>query len=163
MKFSVLKILIIFILFFSLDSFAQDKSSKIRKVEKTILSTYNKTEFEGVKNILFRRSVYLVSVVKLPSNSSGDLFRLATVKSDRQVIEFLKPSSTSSKTNTKYQETEVGTLNNGEKVNSNTNYSRTMVDESVKTSNGLTNGFELLTVIDKDNQKIYIFYKKTGQ
>jgi hypothetical protein len=36
-----------------------------------------------------------------------------------------------------------------------------MVDESVKTSNGLTNGFELLTVLDKDNQKIYIFYKKT--
>ena len=163
MKFSVIKILIIFIVFFSFDSFAQDRASKIRKVEETILSTYNKTEFEGVKSILFRRSVYLVSVVKLPPNSSGDLFRLATVKSDRQVIEFLNPSSTSSKTNLKLQETEVGTLNNGEKVNSNTEYSRTMVDESVKNSNGLTNGFGLLTVPDKDNQKIYIFYKKTSK
>lgn len=85
-------------------SYAQDSARKIRKVEKTILTEYERTQFGGgVKKVIHKRSVYLVSVVKLPTNSSGDMYRTAFLKAEGQVLEFLNPGaiSTENRTNSR--------------------------------------------------------------
>jgi hypothetical protein len=164
MKFSVFKILAIFIVFFSYDSFAQERSSKIRKVENKILIELEETSFVGVKKILFRRSVYLVSAVKIPMNNSSNEFRLASLKSDQQVLDYLN-NSTQTKSKMIDSEGSRENFGNNQQNGINAQSTMTMNNETTRNSSGNTAGYELLKVVEDktNNQKIFIFYKKIGK
>lgn len=133
-------------------SVAQSYNQEQIALQKFLVRMYNNQPFEGVKVVSDYDNNYLLSVVLVKKSSSESVMnRLAQVKSNRQVSQFLNGTvATESQTVIKTTE--------------NTKAGKTfeeITDIIREHSVGYTRQMEVLTTFDKDDtSKVYMFYRK---
>lgn len=132
--------------------FAQSYNQEQVALQNFLVRMYNNQPFEGVKVVSDYDNNYLLSVVLVKKSSSESAMnRLAQVKSNRQVSQFLSGMVT----------TESQTVI---KTTENTKTGKTfeeITDIIREHSVGYTRQMEVLTTFDKDDSyKVYMFYRK---
>lgn len=135
--------------------FAQSYNQEQIALQNFLVRMYNNQPFEGVKVVSDYDNNYLLSVVLVKKSSSESVMnRLAQVKSNRQVSQFLSGMVT----------TESQTVI---KTTENTKTGKTfeeITDIIREHSVGYTRQMEVLTTFDKDDtSKVYMFYRKVEE
>ena len=136
----------------TINSFGQNYNQEQTALQNFLVRMYNNQPFEGVKVVSDYDNNYLLSVVLVKKSSSENVMnRLAQVKSNRQVSQFLSGMVT----------TESQTII---KTTENTKTGKTfeeITDIIREHSVGYTRQMEVLTAFDKDDtSKVYMFYRK---
>ncbi len=147
--------ILLFAVCVTITSFAQSYNQEQIALQNFLVRMYNNQPFEGVKVVSDYDNNYLLSVVLVKKSSSESVMnRLAQVKSNRQVSQFLSGMVT----------TESQTVI---KTTENTKTGKTfeeITDIIREHSLGYTRQLEVLTTFDKDDtSKVYMFYRKVEE
>ena len=139
----------------SLSLFAQSYNSERVALKNFLVRMYQNAPFEGVKVVSDYNNNYLLSVVLVKnSNAESAMNRIAQVKSQRQVSQYLNgivniESETIIKTTEKVKEEKTV---------------EEVIDIIHEHSIGFTKAIEVLTVLDvPDNKKCYMFFRKVEE
>lgn len=135
--------------------FAQSYDQERTALKNFLVRMYKAEPFEGVKVVSDYENNYLLSVVLVkPSASESANNRIAQVKSQRQVSQYLNGVvSTESET----------IIRTTEKVKEEKTIEE-VTDIIREHSIGFSKAMEVLTVIDtNNNQKCYMFYRKVEE
>ena len=143
------------IILFSISTFAQSYNQEKTALSNFLVRMYKAEPFEGVKVVSDYDNNYLLSVVLVtPSKTPSATNRIAQVKSQRQVSQYLGGLvRVSSETIIRTTETvrEEKTIEE-------------VIDVIRENSIGYTKAMEVLTVIDApEGQKCYMFYRKVEE
>ena len=143
------------IILFSISTFAQSYNQEKTALSNFLVRMYKAEPFEGVKVVSDYDNNYLLSVVLVtPSKTPSATNRIAQVKSQRQVSQYLGGLvRVSSETIIRTTETvrEEKTIEE-------------VIDVIRENSIGYTKAMEVLTVIDAaEGQKCYMYYRKVEE
>ncbi len=133
---------------------AQDFDGDKVAFSNFIVRMYNNQPFEGVKIVSDNEDTYLLSVVLVRKSSSENVMnRLAQVKSNRQVSQFVGGTvTTDSRT----------VIRTTEDTKTGKSYEE-ITDIIREHSSGYTRQMEVLTTFDRDDMKVYMFYRKVEE
>ncbi len=119
--------------------------SKSNKNTEKILSIYEKRHFTGVRLVKLKRHDFLVCVIELPNGVSRDGDRVAKVKAQRDISEFLNGSTVTSTSTLVLEENAKSNSNTTESsvsTSGNSDYYSKMIDIINANSSGFINGIE---------------------
>lgn len=131
---------------------AQSYNQEQIALQNFLVRMYNNQPFEGVKVVSDYDNNYLLSVVLVKKSSSESVMnRLAQVKSNRQVTQFLSGAVTTE------SQTVIKTTEDTKTGKSFEEITDIIREHSV----GYTRQMEVLTTFDRnDTTKVYMFYRK---
>ncbi len=146
---------VILVMLFSISTYAQSINQEKTALTNFLVRMYKAEPFEGVKVVSDYDNNYLLSVVLVPSsNSPSATNRIAQVKSQRQVSQYLGGLVRVS------SETIIRTTENVREEKT----IEEVIDVIRENSIGYTKAMEVLTVFDTpENQKCYMFYRKVEE
>lgn len=149
------KLFILPFLLIGMYGYSQDYDNERVALKNFLVRMYQNAPFEGVKVVSDYNNNYLLSVVLVKnSNAESTMNRIAQVKSQRQVSQYLNgvvgvESETVIKTSEKVKEEKTV---------------EEVIDIIRERSIGFTKAMEVLTVLDASNdQKCYMFYRKVEE
>lgn len=139
----------------TIEVFAQGYNAENSALANFLIRMYNNTPFEGVKVVSDYDNDYLLSVVHVKnSGSESSMSRVAQVKSQRQVCQFLNGIVSIS------SETIIRTTEDRSSGRSIEEVTDIIREHSI----GFTRAMQTLTVIDTPSgEKCYMFYRKIDE
>lgn len=143
------------IILFSVNTYAQSYNQEKTALTNFLVRMYKAEPFEGVKVVSDYDNNYLLSVVLVtPSKTPSATNRIAQVKSQRQVSQYLGGLVRVS------SETIIRTTESMREEKT----IEEVIDVIRENSIGYTKAMEVLTVIDTpEDQKCYMFYRKVEE
>jgi hypothetical protein len=158
-------VLILFLIIQFPNIYGQINIKKSDKNTDKILSLYEKNHFTGARLCNLKRHDYLICVVEIPKNISTDLDRLAQVKAQRTISEFLNGSNVSSNTLLILEENSTSKSNSTDSSmisSSKKEYALKMIDKISTNSSGFINSIECVSIreIENHQKQVYIFIKE---
>ena len=150
-----IKLFILAFLLIGMQGFSQNYNRERVALKHFLVRMYQNAPFEGVKVVSDYNNNYLLSVVLVKnSNAESAMNRIAQVKSQRQVSQYLNgivniESETIIKTTEKVKEEKTV---------------EEVIDIIHEHSIGFTKAMEVLTVLDvPDNKKCFMFFRKVEE
>ena len=158
-----MKILIVF-LFISITSFCQSEnnfqtSRKQIKMQNYIINLYDRTHFEGVKMIKYRRKSYIVCTVTQPYGSSSDMALASKIRAGGEITSCINAGFTQ-KDIYELLEDRKGNFDLGQATNRTLDYSIKVTSKIQHNTSGFLRGLQCLSVHDipEKQEKIYIYF-----
>ena len=157
----ILKFSMLLILLFSIGSLkSQISFIQEDKITSKIVSLYEKNNFIDCRLVKLRKHNYLACVIELPKQISTDIDRIAQVKAQRLVSEFINGVNVNSNSTIILEEisnTKSNSNDSSLSVNNNSEYYSRMIDKIKTNSQGFINGIQCLLKKESSNHQKYIY------